>query len=160
MRTSRSTAFVTSVLVLALAVGCKSLGLGGKPQGGRPVDEVDQNVSGSAQHSLGVVALDDHPLPQKEIVPIRSAPEDLAFWVPPHEDPSKQMLIGGHYIVVEVRSSEWFPERTVRKLAEADVAATDEDFRFAANAVYDSQSNGGVVPYWGGGDVGTPPDKR
>lgn len=55
------------------------------------------------------------PLPKLAAYP----PEYFALYVPSHVSGQRDMLIGGHWIILKLRDSTWFPER------ERDAIETD-----------------------------------
>jgi len=73
---------------------------------GRPVGE----VWGRTATELRVSDMAS-PLAAEREVPLMSAPEIFAVYVPSHIDRSRDVMIGEHWVYFRLRDGEWFIER-------------------------------------------------
>jgi len=73
---------------------------------GRPVSE----VWGTATSELKVAAASS-PLRADREVPLLSAPEVFAVYVPSRLDRARDLMIGEHWVYFRLRDGEWFAER-------------------------------------------------
>src|SRR5258706_15593638 len=91
---------------------------------GRPVSE----VWGTADPQLKVAAASS-PLRADREVPLLSAPEVFAVYVPSRLDRSRDLMIGEHWVYFRLRDGEWFTEREREPELPASGEAKGEDLR-------------------------------
>jgi hypothetical protein len=85
------------------------------------------------------------PLSQEKRIPVISAPEVFAVYVPSHVDVERDMLVGEHWLFVKLRDSTWFTDRMNEPGPEAKGVESLEDVRTLAPAVHGLGQI--VVPY-------------
>lgn len=83
--------------------GCSVAGL---PEG-KPVSDA---YHGGRTDTLSVSEAAS-PFAAKQPVPILSAPEVFAIYVPARLDRKRDVLVGEHWIFLKLRDAEWFTER-------------------------------------------------
>lgn len=81
------------------------------------------------------------PLRREARIPVLSAPEVFAAYVPSHAD--RDLLIGEHWIFFRLREAEWFTERGVELEPAADGEAPAE----ALGPLREIEWGRGVVPH-------------
>jgi hypothetical protein len=69
------------------------------------------------------------PLRAEREVPILTAPEIFAVYVPTRLDRSRDLMIGEHWIYFRLRDGEWFIEREREPEPEATEGATRDDLK-------------------------------
>lgn len=101
--------------VLLLA-GCDTFG--SLRASGRPVSEAY-----AAPHELRVLDIDS-PLRAERRIPVLSAPEVFAAYVPTRTEGDR--MIGEHWIFFKLRDAEWFVDRLIDPDPPADADAPPE----------------------------------
>jgi len=125
------------IAALTLIVSCASGGAGVE---GKSVRDA---YDGEA---VKAIALQDAPSPlsQKKRIPVISAPEVFAVYVPSHVDVERDMLVGEHWLFVKMRESTWFIDKMAEPEPEGEVVSF-EKVRGLAPAVHAIGQM--VVPY-------------
>ncbi|HZN61526.1 MAG TPA: hypothetical protein VFC90_03885 [Planctomycetota bacterium] len=111
-------------ILIAVSIWGVSCDVGRIRADGRPVQE----VWGTASPELRVAAASS-PLRAEREVPLLSAPEVFAVYVPSHLDRARDLLIGEHWIYFRLRDGEWFIEREKEPELTAPEGATPADLR-------------------------------
>lgn len=106
-------------LLLLLLAGCDTFG--SIRATGRPVGEAY-----APPHELRVLDVDS-PLRAEKRVPVLSAPEVFAAYVPTRAEGDR--MIGEHWIFFKLRESEWFIERLQDPDPPADGEAPPESMK-------------------------------
>ena len=106
-----------ALILIAVSTLIASCDFGRIRAEGRPVSE----VWGTASSELKVAAASS-PLRADREVPLFSAPEVFAVYVPSRLDRARDLLIGEHWVYFRLRDGEWFAERE----REPDLPASGE----------------------------------
>lgn len=113
-----------ALILIAVSTSIASCDVGRIRADGRPVQE----VWGLSNPELRVSATAS-PLRADREVPLLSAPEVFAVYVPSHLDRTRDLMIGEHWVYFRLRDGEWFIEREQEPELPATEAATAEDLR-------------------------------
>src|SRR5688572_17548350 len=105
-----------SMILIAVLISGVSCDVGKIRADGRPVLE----AWGQSPVDVRVSAVPSPIRPERE-VPLLSAPEVFAVYVPSRLDRTRDLLIGEHWIYFRLRDGEWFVERG----REPELPATD-----------------------------------
>jgi hypothetical protein len=89
---------------------------------GRPV----QDVWGAASPEVRI-STSGSPLRMEREIPLLSAPEVFAVYVPSRLDRTRDLLLGEHWIYFRLRDGEWFVEQGLDRELPATEAATSDD---------------------------------
>jgi hypothetical protein len=92
-------------LTLIASAGCAG---SQREEQGRSVSEV--YGGGGAERRL-ILQDSGSPLSRKKQIPVISAPEVFAVYVPSHVDQERDMLVGEHWLFVKLRESSWFTDK-------------------------------------------------
>src|SRR5688572_30109294 len=111
-----------TLILIAASIWGVSCDVGRIRADGRPVQE----VWGVASPELRVAATSS-PLRADREVPLLSAPEVFAVYVPSHLDRTRDLLVGEHWIYFRLRDGSWFIERDREPDVTASEAAKPED---------------------------------
>ena len=112
-----------ALILIAVSMLPTSCDFGRLRAEGRPVQE----AWGIAASDLRVSPASSPLRPDREI-PVLSAPEVFAVYVPSRLDRARDLLIGEHWIYFRLRDGEWFIEREREPEWTATEAATPGDF--------------------------------
>ena len=113
-----------TLILIAASIWGVSCDVGRIRADGRPVQE----VWGVASPELRVAATSS-PLRADREVPLLSAPEVFAVYVPSHLDRSRDLLVGEHWVYFRLRDGSWFIERDKEPELAAPEGATPADLR-------------------------------
>jgi hypothetical protein len=113
-----------SLILIAVSTLGASCDVGRIRADGRPVQE----AWGTASSELRV-SPSGSPLRAEREVPLLSAPEVFAVYLPSRLDRGRDLLIGEHWIFFRLRDGEWFIERDREPELTPAEAATPEDLR-------------------------------
>jgi len=113
-----------ALILIAASTLAASCDFGRIRADGRPVHE----VWGAASSELRVAPIGS-PLRAEREVPLLSAPEVFAVYVPSRLDRTRDLLTGEHWIYFRLRDGEWFIERDREPELSAPEAATPDDLR-------------------------------
>jgi hypothetical protein len=69
------------------------------------------------------------PLAAEREVPVMTAPEIFAVYVPSHVDRSRDVMVGEHWVYFRLRDGEWFIERARVPDLPVGGDATEKDLR-------------------------------
>jgi hypothetical protein len=112
----------TAWILIAVSASTASCDVGRIQADGRPVPE----VWGTTDAELRISPVPS-PLRMEREVPVLSAPEVFAVYVPSRLDRTRDLLIGEHWIYFRLRDGEWFIERDREPdLAAAEAAKPDD----------------------------------
>jgi hypothetical protein len=75
------------------------------------------------------VAVGPSPLRADREIPLLTAPEVFAVYVPSHLDRSRDLMIGEHWIYFRLRDGEWFIERDREPELPAREEASPDDLK-------------------------------
>ena len=84
---------------------------------GRPVAEIDG--------AMTLVVADASPIRRAMEVPVLTAPEVFAVYVPSHLDRERDLLVGEHWVYFKLTESEWFTEKRVEPAPKVSGAAAE-----------------------------------
>lgn len=113
-----------ALILIAVSTAAASCDVGKIRPEGRPVMEVWGAASPELRLSAG-----PSPLRAEREVPLMSAPELFAVYLPSRLDRTRDLLIGEHWIYFRLRDGEWFIERDREPGLPATEGATPNDLR-------------------------------
>lgn len=113
-----------ALILIAASTLIASCDFGRTRAEGRPVSE----VWGNADSELKVAA-SSSPLRADREVPLLSAPEVFAVYVPSRLDRTRDLLVGEHWVYFRLRDGEWFTEREREPELPASGEAKGDDLR-------------------------------
>jgi hypothetical protein len=85
------------------------------------------------------------PLAPARDFPAWRPPRQFAVYVHPHEDRSREVLVGGHWILLLLGEGSWYTEETADREPVPDAEASEEDLRKGLSAL--GVPGDAVVPY-------------
>jgi hypothetical protein len=113
-----------ALILIAVSASTASCDFGRIRADGRPVPE----VWGSSGPEVRV-AVGPSPLRADREIPLLTAPEVFAVYVPSHLDRSRDLMIGEHWIYFRLRDGEWFIERDREPELPAREEASPDDLK-------------------------------
>jgi len=111
-------------ILIAVSTLIASCDVGRIQPDGRPVGE----VWGGSSMELRVSDAPS-PLAAEREVPLMTAPEVFAVYVPSHVDRSRDVMVGEHWVYFRLRDGEWFIERDRAPDPPVSGDATEKDLR-------------------------------
>jgi hypothetical protein len=111
-------------ILIAASASIASCDVGKIRAEGRPVQEVWGMDVPEVR-----IASSSSPLRAEREVPILTAPEIFAVYVPTRLDRTRDLMIGEHWIYFRLRDGEWFIERGRDPELDAAEAATRDDLK-------------------------------
>jgi len=85
------------------------------------------------------------PLAPARSAPAWRPPRQFAVYVHPHEDRGREMLVGGHWIMLLLGEGSWYTSETVDREPVPDAEASEEDVRRGLSAL--GPPGDAVIPY-------------
>lgn len=113
-----------TLILIAGSTLVASCDLGRIQPEGRPVQEIWGGTSMELRVSEA-----PSPLAAEREVPVMTAPEIFAVYVPSHVDRSRDVMVGEHWVYFRLRDGEWFIERARVPDLPVGGDATEKDLR-------------------------------
>jgi len=85
------------------------------------------------------------PLAPPKDFPAWRPPRQFAVWIHPHEDPARQVLVGGHWMMLLLSPGSWYIDEDTERDPVPDAEATGDDIQDGLSALH--SPGDAVVPY-------------